>query len=309
MFPDGSTPFKPNVQVYNPKEHVMSQVLQELLDLLDLEKIEEGLFRGQSQDLGFRVVFGGQVIGQALSAAQATVAEERSVHSFHCYFLRAGDVKRPIVYDVENIRDGRSFSTRRVQAIQHGKTVFFLTASFQIAEEGFEHQDEMPDVPGPEGLLSEVEYARKYRTFIPEKVRDMFTADKPIEMRPVTLHNPLSPEIMEPVRHIWVRTNGALPDVTSVHKYMLAYASDFNFLPTATQPHGVSFMTPGLKMATIDHAMWFHHNFRFDDWLLYSIDSPSASGARGLVRGQYFTRDGKLVASTIQEGLIRLRQS
>lgn len=285
----------------------MSQVLQELLDVLKLEKIEEGLFRGQSQDLGFGAVFGGQVIGQALSAAQATVEEERTVHSFHCYFLRAGDVKRPIVYDVENIRDGRSFSTRRVQAIQHGKTVFYLTASFQLAEKGFEHQDTMPEVPGPEGLLSELDYARKYRTFLPEKIRDKFTADKPIEIRPVSLHNPMKPEVMEPTRHVWFRANGSLPDVTSVHKYMLAYASDFNFLPTSTQPHGVSYMTPGLKMATIDHAMWFHHDFRFDDWLLYSIDSPSASGARGLVRGQFFTREGKLVASTIQEGLIRLR--
>ncbi len=285
---------------------VMSQVLQELLQLLELEKIEEGLFRGQSQDLGFRVVFGGQVIGQALFAAKETVPMDRLVHSFHCYFLRPGDVTCPIVYDAENIRDGKSFSTRRVRAIQHGKTVFYLTASFQRSEEGFEHQDEMPDVPGPDGLLSEVEYARKYRHFIPESVREKFTTDKPIEMRPVTLHNPMMPEITEPVRYLWTRTNGALPDDPNVHKYMLAYASDFNFLPTATQPHGVSFMTPGLKMATIDHAMWFHRDFRFDDWLLYAIDSPSASGARGLVRGRYFTREGKLVASTTQEGLLRM---
>lgn len=283
----------------------MSEALQELLDLLQLEKIEEGLFRGQSQDLGFRVVFGGQVIGQALFAAKQMVPEDRSVHSFHSYFLRPGDVTMPIVYDVETIRDGRSFSTRRVRAIQKGETVFYLTASFQIPEEGLDHQAEMPEVEGPEGLTSMLDYARKYRQFIPDVVRDKFTEDKPIERRPVKMHNLMNPEVMEPIRHVWFRANGDLPDDPKVHQYMLAYASDFSFLPTATQPHGVSFMTPGLKMATIDHAMWFHRPFRFDDWLLYSMDSPSASGARGLVRGQFFNREGQLVASTIQEGLIR----
>lgn len=286
----------------------MSKVLEELLELMDLEKIEEGIFRGQSQDLGFRVLFGGQVIGQAIAAAKMTVPNERYVHSFHSYFLRPGDVNRPIVYDVEVIRDGGSFSTRRVQAIQHGKSIFYLTASFQIKEEGYSHQSEMPQVKGPEELMSEVDYARKYRNYIPEKMRDNMTAEKPIEMRPVLLHNPLRPEVQAPVRHVWFRTNGKLPDDLRVHQYMLAYASDFNFLPTSTQPHGVSFMTPGMKMATIDHAMWFHRDFRFDDWLLYAIDSPSASGARGLVRGQFFTREGVLVASTIQEGLIRMTQ-
>ena len=286
----------------------MSQVLQELLEVLDLERIEAHLFRGQSQDLGFRVVFGGRVIGQALSAAKQTVPEDRRVHSFHSYFLRPGDVKCPIVYDVEKIRDGRSFCTRRVRAIQHGETVFYLTASFQVVEEGFEHQSTMPDVPGPDGLLSEVEYARKYRSFIPEKIRDKFTGEKPIEIRPVHMRNPMAPDVREPIKHVWFRTNGALPDDLRVHQYMLAYASDFTFLPTSTHPHGVSFMTPGLKMATIDHAMWFHRPFRFDDWLLYTMDSPSASGARGLVRGQFYTQDGVLVASTVQEGLIRMRK-
>lgn len=287
----------------------MSQVLQELLELLELEKIEEGIFRGESQDLGFRIVFGGQVIGQALHAAKETVPEDLQNHSFHCYFLRPGDVTRPIVYDVENIRDGRSFSTRRVRAIQHGKPVFYMTASFQLEEEGFEHQAKMPEVEGPEGLISEVDYARKYRYFIPEALRDKLVEDRPIEIRPVKILNPVNPPVTEPVRHVWFRTNGKLPDDPVVHKTMLAYASDFNFLPTATQPHGVSFMTPGVKMATIDHAMWFHRDFRFDDWLLYAIESPSASGARGLVRGQFFTRDGKLVASTIQEGLVRQRET
>ncbi|MBU54745.1 MAG: acyl-CoA thioesterase II [Deltaproteobacteria bacterium] len=285
----------------------MSKVLDELLALLSLEAIEKGIYRGQSQDLGFGAVFGGQVIGQALSAAKETIPEDRHVHSFHCYFLRAGDAQKPIVYDVQQVRDGRSFHMRRVEAIQHGQSIFYMTASFQVDEEGLEHQAEMPSVPPPEELMSELEIARKYQERIPAHIREQITCDKPIEMKPVKFHNPLNPKPMEPVRHIWFRTNGKLPDNPIVHRYLLAYASDFNFLPTATQPHGISFMSPRMKMASLDHAMWFHRDFRFDDWLLYSIDSPSASGARGLVRGQFFTRDGKLVASTTQEGLIRLR--
>lgn len=282
-------------------------VLSDLLALLDLEPIEEGIYRGQSQDLGFGAVFGGQVMGQALSAAHATVPAERGVHSFHSYFLLPGDARKPIVYDVDVIRDGRSFSARRVKAIQKGRPIFFMTASFQIDEEGMEHQAPMPDVPGPDGLESELEVARRHAHLIPEKVRDKWTCDKPIEIRPVRMLNPLNPRPSEPVRHVWFRAAGRMPDDLRVHKYLLAYASDFHFLATALQPHGKSFLTPGLKMATIDHAMWFHRPFRFDDWLLYAVDSPTASGARGLVRGQVFTRDGRLVASTIQEGLIRLR--
>lgn len=283
----------------------MSKVLTELLELLHLETIEDGIYRGQSQDLGFGSVFGGQVIGQALSAAKETIPEDRYAHSCHCYFLRPGDAKKPIVYDVERIRDGRSFSTRRVKAIQFGKPIFNMTASFQIIEDSLDHQSEMPEVPPPEELVSELDIARKYSHLIPEGIREKFTCDKPIEMRPVKYYSPLRPKVTEPIRHTWFRTNGQLPDDRRVHQYLLAYASDFNFLPTATQPHGVSFMTPGLRMTSIDHAMWFHHDFRFDDWLLYVVDSPRASGARGLVRGQFFTREGLLVASTTQEGLLR----
>ncbi|MCL5254770.1 MAG: acyl-CoA thioesterase II [Gammaproteobacteria bacterium] len=285
----------------------MSQVLQDLLNLLDLETIEEGLYRGQSQDLGFAALFGGQVMGQALCAAKKTLAEDRLVHSLHSYFLRPGDAHKPIVYDVENIRDGKSFSTRRVQAIQYGKPIFYMTASFQVAEEGIEHQAEMPDVPGPEGLISDLDVHRKHAELIPEALRSKFTSNKPILMRFVTDYNPFNPQKTEAKRYVWLKANGDMPDDLRVHKYLLAYASDFNFLPTALQPHGLSFASPKMQMATIDHAMWFHRDFRMDDWVLYAIDSPSASNARGLVRGQVFNRQGQLVASTMQEGLIRQR--
>lgn len=284
-------------------------VLSELLSLLDLEPIEEGIFRGQSQDLGFRAVFGGQVMGQALAAAAATVEAEREVHSFHSYFLLPGDATRPIVYDVDVIRDGRSFSARRVKAIQKGRAIFFMTASFQIAEEGLEHQTAMPEAPGPDGLPSELELARRHAQLLPAPVRDKWLVDKPIEVRPARVPNPLQPKPADPIRQVWFRAAGRMPDDPRVHKYVLAYASDFHFLAAALQPHGLSFLSRNLKMATIDHAMWFHRPFRFDEWLLYSVESPSTSGARGLVRGQVFTQDGRLVASTIQEGLIRVRDT
>ncbi|MGM0630789.1 MAG: acyl-CoA thioesterase II [Pseudomonadota bacterium] len=285
----------------------MSQVLDDLLNLLTLESIEDGLYRGQSQDLGFGAVFGGQVIGQALSAAKETLPQERVCHSFHSYFLRPGDAKKPIVYDVETIRDGKSFSARRVKAIQYGKPIFYMTASFQQQEDGYEHQDTMPEVPGPEGLVSDLDIYREHEELIPAPLRKKFICDKPIEMRFVTPYNPFKPEKDEPRRYVWFRANGNMPDDQRVHKYLLAYASDFNFLPTALQPHGLSFAQPNMQVATVDHAMWFHRDFRMDDWLLYAIDSPSASGQRGLVRGQIFTRDGVLVASTIQEGVMRDR--
>lgn len=285
----------------------MSQVLDGLLNLLELETIEQGLYRGQSQDLGFAAVFGGQVMGQALSAAKETIPEDRAVHSFHSYFLRPGDANKPIVYDVENIRDGKSFSTRRIQAIQYGKPIFYMTASFQGQEEGLTHQDKMPDVPGPEGLVSDLDVHREHADLIPEPLRSKFTSDKPILMRFVTEYNPFNPTPGEAKRYVWIKANGNMPDDHRIHKYLLAYASDFNFLPTALQPHGLSFAHPKMQMATIDHAMWFHREFRMDDWLLYAIDSPSATNARGLVRGQVFNRQGELVASTIQEGLIRQR--
>lgn len=284
-------------------------VLAELLDLLALERIEQNLFRGRSQDLGWGTVFGGQVLGQALSAAMQTVPVERGVHSLHGYFLRPGKVDRPIVYTVDPIRDGRSFTTRRVVAIQDGAAIFNLAASFQIDEGGYEHQDTVPEAPAPEDLTSELELIRRHAHRLPPGVREQMTADRPIEIRPVDPYNPLNPKAKPPRRQVWYRTIAPLPDDRVVHRCLLAYASDFHFVTTAMQPHAVSYATPGMQVASLDHAMWFHRPFRLDDWLLYDVDSPSASGARGLVRGRFFTRDGVLVASTVQEGLMRNRKS
>jgi len=286
----------------------MGKVLNDLLDQLSLEKLEANLFRGNSQDLGLGVVFGGQVMGQAISAAKATVLDEYRVHSFHSYFLLKGDTSLPIVYDVERIRDGKSLATRRIKAIQNGKAIFFMTASFQAKEAGFEHQDTMPDAPPPEELISEQEMALLHSDILPDFICKTLVAEKPIEMRPVTLINPADPDKVEPKRLIWLKANGKMPDEPFIHRYLLAYASDFNFLPTALQPHGVSYFTEGVQMVTIDHSMWFHNDFHLNDWLLYAVESPVASDGRGLVRGQFFTREGVLVASTIQEGLIRKKR-
>jgi acyl-CoA thioesterase II len=285
----------------------MRNILQELLVQLRLERIEQNLFRGQSQDLGWGAIFGGQVLGQALSAAVQTVPEDRPVHSLHGYFLRQGDARKPVVYDVDFIRDGKSFTTRRVVAIQSGKPIFSMAASFQHLEGGYDHAATMPTVPGPDELVSEAELAQRLTDQIPETLRKIAMAERPIEIRPIDPSNPLRPEARPPHRGVWFRAVDPLPDDPAVHRYLLAYASDFHFLATAMQPHGVSWLVPGMQVASLDHAMWFHRPFRMDDWLLYVIDSPSASGARGLVRGQLFTRDGVLVASTVQEGLMRHR--
>jgi acyl-CoA thioesterase-2 len=282
-----------------------SRVLGELITLLRMERIEQNLFRGQSQNLGWGRVFGGQVLGQALSSAEQTVPRDRVCHSLHGYFLRPGLADRPIVYTVDRIRDGKSFTTRRVVAVQDGQAIFSLSASFQVVEEGFDHQDAMPEAPAPETLSSELELARKYMDRIPEPMREQVLAERPIEIRPVEPLNPLRPQVKPPTRLLWYRAAGPLPDEPSLHQYLLAYASDFNFLGTAMQPHGVSWLSPGMQVASLDHALWFHRPFRMDDWLLYAVDSPSASGGRGLVRGRFFTRDGRLVASCAQEGLMR----
>ena len=213
----------------------------------------------------------------------------------------------PVIYEVENIRDGSSFSTRRVQAVQNGKAIFYMTASFQHPEPGFDHQDTMPNVVAPEELPSFTDYIKANQHAIPKSLREKFLAEKPIDIRPVQQYNWLQPEVTEAVSQMWIKANGNLPDDLGIHTYMLAYTSDFHFLPTALFPHGASYWQPSFQIATIDHAMWFHRPFRFDDWLLYCIDSPSASNGRGLVRGQIYNRQGELVASTMQEGVIRQR--
>ncbi len=295
----------------------MRNVLSELIDILSLERIEENIFRGRSQDLGWGRVFGGQVLGQSLSAAEQTVPSDRPVHSLHGYFLRPGDANKSIVFTVDPIRDGRSFTTRRVVAVQDGRAIFSLSASFQLEEPGFDHQaDVMPEVAGPDGLRSEQELGRRYLerlpasalAAIPQAMRERVVSDRPIEIRPVVPMDPMKPSVSEPRRQVWFRANGQLPDQRSIHQYILAYASDFHLLGSTMQPHGVSWLTPGMQVASLDHAMWLHRAFRFDDWLLYDIDAPSAQAARGLARGRWFTRDGVLVASTMQEGLIRDRR-
>jgi acyl-CoA thioesterase-2 len=283
----------------------MSRVLDELVELLELEMIEEGIFRGQSQDLGWGAVYGGQALGQGLSAAAQTVDAARPAHSFHAYFLRRGDPLRPIVYHVESTRDGTSFSTRRVRAVQHGRPIFFMAASFQLREEGLDHQAEAPEVNGPEDLPTIEELTERFRDEIPGPLRAHIAMELPVEMRPVTISNPVTPEPTQPVQHIWLRARGSLPARPATHRQLLAYASDFSLLDTALLPHGRSYWQGDLRMASIDHAMWFHRDFSLDDWVLYSIDSPNASGARGLARGQLFDRSGRLVASTAQEGMIR----
>jgi acyl-CoA thioesterase-2 len=284
-----------------------TEVLNNLLELLKLEKIEENIFRGASQDLGFGAIFGGQVLGQALSAASQTVTAERQAHSLHAYFLRPGDPCRPIVYQVDCIRDGRSFTTRRVMAVQKGRAIFSMEASFQVVEPGFEHQQAMPAVEGPENIESELSRALRMQDRIPPGVRDKLLCAKPIEIRPINPVNPFAPEKRPPLRHVWFRAAGALPDDIAIHRYMLAYASDFGLVSTALYPHGHSFWQPQIQAASLDHAMWFHRDFRMDDWLLYVMESPSASGARGLCHGRIYSRQGRLVASTTQEGLIRHR--
>ncbi|HEV3182363.1 MAG TPA: acyl-CoA thioesterase II [Steroidobacteraceae bacterium] len=286
----------------------MDQRLADLLQLLELERLELNLFRGESRDIGSPQVFGGQVLGQALSAAAATI-EQRVVHSLHAYFLRRGDYHAPIVYEVDRSLDGHSFSNRRVVAIQHGQQIFNMTASFQAAESGFEHQIAMPEVPQPESLPSADSPPAQVLAQLPERVRRFFQQARPFEFRMVRPIEYLRPRREAPAREIWFRAVGALPDDEMLHRRLLAYVSDFFLLDTATLPHGTSLLRPTLVMASIDHAMWFHRPLRVDDWLLYAMDSPSASGARGFARASVFARDGRLVASAAQEGLVRSKES
>jgi len=263
------------------------------------------LYRGQSRDIGTKYVFGGQVLGQALSAAQRTVAG-RTVHSLHAYFLRAGDIAAPIIYHVERSRDGKSFSTRRVTAIQHGQQIFGLAASFQIDETGVEHQIAMPVVPRPDELEPAPEIDPATLSHMPAKLQRWMASKGPFEFRHVYPRDELKPPKRPPYQHVWMRLTERIGDSPELHRAMLAYASDFHLIGTATLPHGISYLQPNVMMASLDHALWFHRPFRADEWLLYSCDSPSAQGARGLARGMFYTESGKLVASTAQEGLIRI---
>ena len=284
----------------------MANAIETLLSILDLEPLEHNLFRGRSPQVGWQRVFGGQVIGQALVAAARTV-EGRASHSLHAYFMRPGDPSVPIIYEVDRIRDGKSFATRRVVAIQHGEAIFSMSASFQVEESGFDHQLPMPSVPPPEELPSESDLKALFVEKAPEPVRRYWERERPLELRPVDLRHYLSREPLEPVQQVWIRATGRLPDNPDIHRSVLAYASDMTLLDTSLFAHGRNIFDRDLQVASLDHALWFHRPFRIDEWLLYSEDSPSASGARGFSRGSLFSRDGRLIASVAQEGLIRQR--
>ena len=287
----------------------MTSPVSELIDLLSLERLEDNLFRGQSRDIGTKYVFGGQVLGQALSAAQATMdsaGEPRAAHSLHAYFLRAGDIEHPIVYNVDRTRDGGSFSVRRVTAIQHGQVIFFCAASFQQDEAGVEHQMSMPEVPRPEDLAPAPAIPPEVLEKLPNKVQRWLSRMGPFEFRHIYPRDELNPTKRPPYQQVWFKLSEKVGDAPELHRALLAYASDFHLLGTATFPHGISYYQPGVAMASLDHALWFHRPFRADDWLLYAIDSPTAQNARGLARGLIYDREGRLVASTVQEGMIRV---
>jgi acyl-CoA thioesterase-2 len=282
----------------------MSTALDALLGILDVEELEVNLFRGRSPQEGSQRVFGGQVLGQALTAAGRTV-ETGAAHSLHAYFLRPGDPKAPILYQVDRTRDGRSFTTRRTTAIQHGRAIFHLEASFQQPEPGPEHQDAMPDAPDPETLPDFRERMERHAHRAPADVKRWIESDRPIDLRYVTDFDPIEPEKLPPRQLVWVRADGRLPDARPLHQCVLAYASDLTLLDTAALPHAISWIGRGWQIASLDHAMWFHRDFRADEWLLYEQHSPVAAGARGFATARIFTRDGRLAVSVVQEGLFR----
>ncbi len=285
----------------------MNQALKDLLDLLDLEQIDVNMFRGVSPKEGWQRVYGGQVLGQALVAASRTVEEEdRTAHSLHGYFLRPGDTTIPILYKVDRIRDGRSFTTRRVVAIQRGRPIFNMSASFQVAEQGLEHQFDMPEVPGPDECMTQRELFEKFRADMPEQMADRVERPQPIEMRFVEPINEFKPEPMPPYQHTWIRTTDTMPDDIRLNQCLLAYQSDMTLIDTSYRPHAIGWGNPNFQVASLDHAMWFHRPFKTDEWLLYAQDSPFSGGARGLSRGAFYSQSGELVASCAQEGLIRL---
>jgi acyl-CoA thioesterase-2 len=286
----------------------MKEELKDLLDLLDIEQIEANMFRGVSPAEGWQRVYGGQVIGQALVAASRTVEDEcRAAHSLHGYFLRPGDTTIPILYSVDRIRDGRSFNTRRVVAVQKGQAIFSMSVSFQVMEEGLHHQIDMPtDVKPPEECATEAELREAYIDKIPEEFKTIFERPKPIEMRFMEPINDFEPKPMAPYQNVWIKAADTMPDDIRLNQCLLAYASDMTLLDTCHRPHGIGWSNENFQVASLDHSMWFHRPFKTDDWLLYTQDSPYSGGARGFNRGSFYTQDGKLIASATQEGLIRL---
>ncbi len=286
----------------------MSAAVQEMLEILDLEELDLNLFRGRSPKAGWQRVYGGQVIGQALVAAVRTVEASRPPHSMHAYFLLPGDPAVPIIYDVDRMRDGKSFTTRRVTARQHGHPIFSMLVSFHTGEPGLDHQASMPDVPPPESLPSEAEMRKNMLPTMPDPVRRYYERERPIELRPVEFDRYGGKKYPDGRFHLWIRATGKLPDDLAIHQCVLAYASDMTLLDAALAPHGRTLFEKEFMAASLDHALWLHRPFRADDWLLYAQDSPNMHGSRGFSRGLIFTRDGTLVASVAQEGLVRKRR-
>ncbi|OUR69231.1 acyl-CoA thioesterase II [Bermanella sp. 47_1433_sub80_T6] len=291
----------------------MNPVTQSLIDLLSVKLLHTApatsLFRGECEDLGFPNLFGGQILGQSLNAAMQTVPEGFLPHSLHAYFLLAGKVNGHVDYKVEVLRKGRSFAAVRVDAIQDGEIILTQNTSFQMPEEGFEHQNPMPEVKGPEGIMSQLEITRKFAAMIPDKLREKFTADKPLETRPIDPINVFMPDKKDPQKDVWFKpVNDWSQQDLALHYSLMAYSSDFHLLGTSLLPHGLSFSTKGLQLASLDHAIWFHHQPRIDDWMLYSMQSPKATGGRGLNFGHVYNSDGQLMMSTAQEGLMRVRK-
>lgn len=286
----------------------MPTPVESLIEYLSLEHVGENVFVGKSPQTGRQRVFGGQVIGQAMVAAARTVSKDRQIYSLHCYFMRGGDPAVPIEYHVDRLRNGTSFSTREVTALQRGRAIYTLTASFQRSEKGLDYQETMPlDVPLPESLLSETAFVEKFADRMPENVRQYYRRERPIELRPVSLDHYFSNQPLPASQQVWVRPTGPVTDDWLIQSAVLAYLSDMTLLDTALFAHGRSIFDPKLQVASLDHSMWFHRPHKLDDWLLYDQDSPSTSGSRGFTRGSFFARDGRLVASTAQEGLMRLK--
>ncbi|MFC3608722.1 acyl-CoA thioesterase domain-containing protein [Stutzerimonas tarimensis] len=285
----------------------MTRCVDTPADLLVLEALEENLFRGQSEDLGLRQLYGGQVLGQALSAATRTL-EGRGAHSLHGYFLRPGDAQLPVIYQVDRLRDGGSFSTRRISAIQKGQVIFSAIASFQQLEEGFAHQPAMPEAPPPESLENVETLVRQLGDRLPRRVTEASRAPSGIEIRPVLHGDPLLAQPQPALHQAWMRASTAVSGDQALHRCLLAYASDCMLLPTALLPHAVTMWQPDMQVASLDHALWFHRDVRMDQWLLYSLESPWAGGGRGLAHGRFYNEAGELVASVAQEGLMRRRE-
>ncbi len=280
--------------------------VNELIKHIELEQLDSLLFRGFNENIGSPNVFGGQVLAQALNAAIRTVPEDRFTHSLHAYFVLPGNLDLPIIYEVDKIRDGGSFTTRNIKAIQKGRAIFHMSASFQLLQEGYDHQVEMPEgIKPPDQLFSWDDIATKFKDFLPEYHKKFLDRPRPIDFKPVEMDNPLEKKKKKPYRHVWLKAKGEVPQDRVIQQQILAYASDYNLLATALLPHGDVATFSNVQMANLDHAMWFHRDFDINDWLLYALDSPSASNTRGFTRGNIFSRDGKLVASVVQEGLMR----